>query len=107
VSEIHYWFETKITIPNAPRGHEDELLSGGRFIVVFAALSNREYVDSEDGADGFGRKATRRVRFTIGSKQKTQYQTHHGAVKLSFCRAGNSKRYIPNSEGKPNLSKDK
>jgi hypothetical protein len=59
VSEIHYWFETRNTIPNAPRGHEDELLSGGRFIAVFAALSNREYVDSEDGADGFGKRATR------------------------------------------------
>ena len=58
------------SIPNAPEGYEDELLSGGRFIAMFAALSNREYFDSEDGADGFRRRATRRVRCTIGSKQK-------------------------------------
>jgi hypothetical protein len=94
------------SIPNAPQGYEDELLSGGRFIAMFAALSNREYFDSEDGADGFRRRATRRVRCTIGLKQKTQYQTHYGAVKISFRRAGNLKRYILNSNGKPSVSKD-
>ena len=88
MSEIYYWFETRNTIPNAPRGHEDELLSGGRFIVVFAALSNREYVGSEDGADGFGRRATRRVRFTIGLKQKNTISNAPPGckVKLLSCR---------------------
>jgi hypothetical protein len=73
---------------NAPRGHKDELLSGGRFIAMFAALSIREYFDSEDGADGFGKRETRRMRCTIGSKQKTQYQTYHTTLKMSFRRDG-------------------
>ena len=38
--------------------------------------------------------------------KKTQYQTHYGAVKISFRRAGNLKRYILNSNGKPSVSKD-
>jgi hypothetical protein len=28
------------------------------------------------------------MRCTIGSKQETQYQTHHGALKMSFRQAG-------------------
>jgi hypothetical protein len=43
------------------------------------------------------------MRCTIGSKQKTQYQTYDRALKMSFCfrQAGDSKRYILNSNGKP------
>jgi hypothetical protein len=85
---MRYWFETRNTIPNAPRSNEDELLSGGRFIAVFAALSNREYFDSEDGANGFEKRKTRKMRCTIGLKQETQYQTYHGALKMSFRRDG-------------------
>ena len=103
---MHYWFETKNTIPNVPHNSENELSSGWRFVAFFRAVSNREYFDSEDGADGFGKRETRRMRCTIGLKQKTQYQTHHGAVKISFCQAGNSKRYILHSNGKPSVSKD-
>jgi hypothetical protein len=76
---MHYWFETRNTISNAPWGSENELSSGGRFIAMFAALSNREYFDSEDGE-----KKARRMRCTIGLKQETHYQTHYGAVKISF-----------------------
>jgi hypothetical protein len=40
-NEMHYWFETRNTISNAPLGSENELSPGGRFIAMFAALSNR------------------------------------------------------------------
>jgi hypothetical protein len=48
---MRYWFETRNTIPNIPQGSENEILSGGRFIAMFVALSNHEYFDSEDGAN--------------------------------------------------------
>jgi hypothetical protein len=61
-------------------------LSGGRFIATFAALSNRKYFDSCDGAGGFGKSSTTRVRYTIRLRSETQYKTHHEAVKMSFRR---------------------
>jgi hypothetical protein len=51
-------------------------------------VSNREYFDSVDGADGFGKRETRRMRCTICSKQETQYQTYYMALKMSFRRDG-------------------
>jgi hypothetical protein len=61
---------------------------GGQFIVMFAALPNREYFGSEDETNGSGKWATRAVRYTIGLEQEKQYQTHHAALKMSFRRDG-------------------
>jgi hypothetical protein len=40
---------------------KDELLSGGRFIAIFAALSNRKYFGSCNGAGGFGKSSIERT----------------------------------------------
>jgi hypothetical protein len=79
--KIHFFFAV------AGSMIEDELGRGGRFLAVFMALCNRGYFDSDHKTGGFGKRATRKVIFTISLLRQSAYQTHHGAVKLSFCGA--------------------
>jgi hypothetical protein len=48
----------------------------------------REYFDSCSRASEFGKKATRRIKYTIRLRHETQHKMYPGPVKLSFCRAG-------------------
>jgi hypothetical protein len=58
------------------------------FFALFRTLWNREYFDSHNETGGFGKRGTRRIKYTVGLRRETQYKTHHGAVKMSFFRVG-------------------
>jgi len=57
-----------------------ELLSGTGFLALFRALPNREYLDSSNGAGGFGKRETTRIEYTMGLGREKRYQPCHEAV---------------------------